>query len=70
MKKISKLFALALALVMALGLTACGGTDEPQETGSAAPESSAPAEGTATYTVGICQQMTRWTLPLRASRMR
>ncbi len=60
MKKISKLFALTLALVLALGLTACAGAggEEPQESGSAAPESFAPAEGTATYTVGICQQMT------------
>ena len=64
MKKLSKLTALALALVMMFALASCGGgqsasggeaeppATEPAETGAAA-----PAEGTV-YTVGICQLVT------------
>ena len=53
MKILSKVTALAASSALVLSLAACGGS-----TGSTAPEASAPAEGTASYTVGICQQMT------------
>ena len=61
-KKLSKFLALTLALAMALGLSACGGNEEPQETGTAGTETSSPAPGESqsageTYTVGIVQQM-------------
>jgi putative ABC transport system substrate-binding protein len=62
MKKLSKLLALTLALVMALGLSACGGSSStgtdastdttPVETGDAA-----DAADSQTYTIGICQLM-------------
>ena len=70
MKKLSKLSALLLALAMMLSLAACSssgsGDTTPSDTGSAPSDTgSAPsdtgedtgADG-ATYTVGICQQMT------------
>ena len=56
--KMDKLAALALSGVMVLGLAACGGTQGSSETPSNEPGSTTPAEGTASYTVGICQQMT------------
>ncbi len=61
-KKLSKFLALTLALAMALGLSACGGNEEPQETGTAGTETSSPSAGESqsageTYTVGIVQQM-------------
>lgn len=60
MNVLSKVTALAAASAMVLSLAACGGgtsttTPAPE---SSAPASSASAEGTASYTVGICQQMT------------
>lgn len=60
MNILSKVTALAAASAMVLSLAACGGgtsttTPAPE---SSAPASSASAEGTAAYTVGICQQMT------------
>ena len=65
MNVLSKVTSLAAASAMVLSLAACGGgtASTPASTTSAAPESSAPessapAEGTASYTVGICQQMT------------
>ena len=62
MKKLSRILAVAMALAMALGLSACGGDDQPQETGSAGTETSSPApENTGSaggsYTIGIVQQM-------------
>ena len=57
MKVLSKVTALAAASAMVLSLAACGGSGT-STTSSTAPDSSAPAEGTASYTVGICQQMT------------
>ena len=62
MKKLSRILAVAMALAMALGLSACGGDDQPQETGSAGTETSSPAPenpGSAggSYTIGIVQQM-------------
>ena len=54
MKLLSKMTALAAASAMVVSLAACGG-----DTGSTtAPDSTPPAEGTAAYTIGICQQMT------------
>lgn len=51
MKKMRKILALMLALVMALSLAACGGTsDEAGTTGEAVGDDAA-----ASYTVGICQ---------------
>ena len=60
MNVLSKVTALAAASAMVLSLAACGGgtASTPAATTSAAPEASAPAEGAASYTVGICQQMT------------
>ena len=60
MNVLSKVTALAAASAMVLSLAACGGgtASTPAATTSAAPEASAPAEGTASYTIGICQQMT------------
>ncbi len=60
MNVLSKVTSLAAASAMVLSLAACGGgtASTPASTTSAAPESSAPAEGAASYTVGICQQMT------------
>ena len=62
MKKLSKLLALTLALVMALGLTACGGSgsNEPAPSNSTPVESDSPApsEAPQTYKVGICQLVT------------
>lgn len=63
MKKMKKVMALALALVMAGSLAACGGSSSETK----APETTAPAESTTeaaaeteaadgqTYTIGICQ---------------
>ena len=53
---LSKVTAVAVASAMVLSLAACGGTSGTSST--PAPDSSTPAEGTASYTVGICQQMT------------
>ena len=47
-----KFFALALALVMLLGLAACGSKTEPAAEGSAA-EAATPSDGA--FVVGICQ---------------
>ena len=60
MNVLSKVTALAAVSAMVLSLAACGGgtASTPAATTSAAPEASAPAEGAASYTVGICQQMT------------
>ena len=60
MNVLSKVTALAAASAMVLSLAACGGgtASTPAATTSAAPEASTPAEGTASYTIGICQQMT------------
>ena len=60
MNVLSKVTSLAAASAMVLSLAACGGgtASTPASTTSAAPEFSAPAEGTASYTVGICQKMT------------
>lgn len=66
--KAKKIFALLLASLMTLSLTACGGgnsdastanpgnTDAPAEN-SAPSESDAPADSGDSYTVGICQLM-------------
>ncbi|WP_417092563.1 ABC transporter substrate-binding protein [Intestinimonas timonensis] len=56
MNVLSKVTAAAAASAMVLSLAACGGTSGTSST--PAPDSSTPAEGTASYTVGICQQMT------------
>ena len=58
-----KLAAFALSGVMAVGLTACGGNGEPNE-------SPAGGSGGEAYLVGICQlaPTTRWTQPPGASR--
>ena len=56
MNVLSKVTSLAAASAMVLSLAACGGTSGTSST--PAPDSSTPAEGTASYTVGICQQMT------------
>ena len=56
MNVLSKVTAVAAASAMVLSLAACGGTSGTSST--PAPDSSTPAEGTASYTVGICQQMT------------
>ena len=53
-----KLAALALSGAMILTLAACGGTQGSAETPSSEPGVTTPAQGTASYTVGICQQMT------------
>ncbi len=53
-----KLAALALSGAMILTLAACGGTQGSAETPSSEPGDTTPAQGTASYTVGICQQMT------------
>ena len=58
MKRLSQLLALTLALVMALGLAACGGTDEPQESGTEPDTTGSGTPSAETYVVGICQQMT------------
>ena len=58
MKRLSQLLALTLALVMALGLAACGGTDEPQESGTEPDTAGSGTPSAETYVVGICQQMT------------
>ena len=58
MRQRNKLAALALSGVMILGLAACGGTQGSTETPNTEPGSTSPAAGTASYTVGICQQMT------------
>lgn len=58
MKKISKLLALTLALVMALGLTACGGSDNEPDPSDTAPTDTVPTdtnEPAETFVVGICQ---------------
>ena len=57
MKILSKVTALAASSALVLSLAACGGSTSSTPA-STAPEASAPAEGTASYTVGICQQMT------------
>ena len=57
MKILSKVTALASASALVLSLAACGGSNGSTPA-STAPEASAPAEGTTSYTVGICQQMT------------
>nr|WP_130848094.1 ABC transporter substrate-binding protein [Intestinimonas timonensis] len=56
MNVLSKVTSLAAASAMVLSLAACGGTSGTSST--PAPDSSTPAVGTASYTVGICQQMT------------
>ena len=56
MNVLSKVTAVAAASAMVLSLAACGGSSGTSST--PAPDSSTPAEGTASYTVGICQQMT------------
>ena len=56
MNVLSKVTAVAAASAMVLSLAACGGTSGTSS--PPAPDSSTPAEGTASYTVGICQQMT------------
>ena len=56
MNVLSKVTAVTAASAMVLSLAACGGTSGTSST--PAPDSSTPAEGTASYTVGICQQMT------------
>ena len=62
--KLSKLAALVLAGAMMLSLAACGGRSGSAPSASSAASSGAassgaassePSEGTATYTVGICQ---------------
>jgi len=62
--KLSKLAALVLAGAMMLSLAACGGSSGSAPSASSAASSGAassgaassePSEGTATYTVGICQ---------------
>ena len=61
MKVLSKVTALAAASAMVLSLAACGGNGAASTTpttSTTAPTATTPAEGTATYTVGICQQMT------------
>ena len=57
MKILSKVTALAASSALVLSLAACGGSTGSTPA-STAPEASAPAEGTTSYTVGICQQMT------------
>lgn len=54
MKILSKVTALASASALVLSLAACGGTAGT----TTAPDTTGSAEGTASYTVGICQQMT------------
>ena len=59
MNVLSKVTSLAAASAMVLSLAACGGgSASTTPTPSTAPDTTTPAEGTATYTVGICQQMT------------
>ena len=58
MKQWNRLAALALGGAMALSLAACGGTQGSAETPNSEPSDTTPAQGTASYTVGICQQMT------------
>ena len=64
MKNLSKLTALALALVMTLALAACGGGTAPGAAATPAggesqpPASQAPSGDGAAYTVGICQLVT------------
>ena len=59
MNVLSKVTSLAAASAMVLSLAACGGgSASTTPTPSTAPNTTTPAEGTATYTVGICQQMT------------
>ena len=55
MNVLSKVTSLAAASAMVLSLAACGGGSAST---TPAPDTTTPAEGTATYTVGICQQMT------------
>ncbi len=62
MKKLNKLAAAAMAVVMAASLTACGGSSASTgeasaaaATESAATEAAAPAADGKTYNVGICQ---------------
>lgn len=54
MKILSKVTALAASSALVLSLAACGGTAGT----TTAPDTTGSAEGTASYTVGICQQMT------------
>ena len=64
MKKLSKLTALLLALVMSLSLAACAGGDAQSsapgggetQSGSEATQPAEPAGDGKTYTIGICQQ--------------
>ena len=59
MNVLSKVTNLAAASAMVLSLAACGGgSASTTPTPSTAPDTTTPADGTATYTVGICQQMT------------
>ena len=59
MNVLSKVTSLAAASAMVLSLAACGGgSASTTPTPSTTPDTTTPAEGTATYTVGICQQMT------------
>ena len=57
MNKHSKLAALALSGLMVWTLAACG-SQGSAETPENEPGDTTPVEGTASYTVGICQQMT------------
>ncbi len=54
MNLFTKVTALASASALVLSLAACGGGSGS----TPAPDTTTPAEGAATYTVGICQQMT------------
>ena len=59
MNVLSKVTSLAAASAMVLSLAACGGgSASTTPTPTTPPATTTPAEGTATYTVGICQQMT------------
>ena len=61
MRKLSRLAALGLSGILALGLAACGGgtgtSDTPSGTESPAAGTESPAAAGETFVVGICQQM-------------
>ena len=61
MRKLSRLAALGLSGILALGLVACGGgtgtSDTPSGTESPAAGTESPAAAGETFVVGICQQM-------------
>ena len=61
MRKLSRLAALGLSGILALGLAACGGgtgtSDTPSGTESPATGTESPAAAGETFVVGICQQM-------------